>query len=575
MGVTRAGTREDYVPRTKKKNEDVLETVLDGFEKSWSYTSGAWHSRWEKAYSLYHNTRTKRGYEGITDTFVPMTFSTIETQTAALFGGKPKFNFMPPSEKADQNTDILNSLLDYYWDKDKWNIKVINWGRSMLMLGTSVVYIYWDIDHPCMVNVPIRDFFIDPTASSLETARFMGRRYLTSLDELKSFEVVDPDTGETKPRYQKLDQVSASNQSSDQLDKQKKDVFYGSTIDEDRNQVEIIEYWTKEKCISVANRSVVIEDTDNWFKTSAAHGGEQYPQGIYPFAVMRDYIDESLFYATGEVDYMADEQELLNDITNQNIDSITFTLNQMYTLDPKYAHLIKEIENIPGATYLAEANALQPIPQRPIPPDAFNERINLKNEIRETTASNEVVKGTNSDKDPTATEINAQIAGAGQRLALKVTQIENEAFHQLARIVFEMTRRYVTEPMMVRVMGPKGTTYETYDPAMFNGEYEPRVQLESTINNQKQQQTNNIKELYASFVGDPGIDQTELKRMILVKAFDLDPDEVELLLTPVPEMPMDMPMDMPMEPMMDVAEDPLTGELMPMGEELLPEEVMI
>lgn len=516
----------------KTKKEDSLAKVIRDFEASWQYAQSSWHDRWERNYSLYHNQRTDRGYEGITDTFVPMTFSTIETMVAALFGGKPRFNFTPPSDKPDQNTDILNSLLDYYWDKDKWNVKVINWGRSMLMLGTGVVYVYWQGDHPCIINVPMRDFFIDPTASSIENARYMGRRYLCTIEELKSYEVVDPETGEMVPKYKNLDKISSQRGGDgSNTDKEEKDMFYGSTVqDPENSQVEVIEYWTNDQVITIANRSTVIEESENYYKARARNNGEEYPKGLMPFAVLRNYVDESLFYATGEVDYIAGEQELLNDITNQNVDSVTYTLNQMYTLDPKYAHMINEVENLPGAVYPFEAGALQPIEQRPIPQDAFNERLNLKNEIRETTASNEIVKGVGDENTATATEINAQIAGAGQRLALKVTQIENEGFHQLARIVFEMTRLYITQPFMVRVVSRAGISYEEFDPYMFEGDYEPRVQLESTINSQKQKVGSQIKELYAAFMGDPEVNQQELKRIVMAKGFELDPDEVEALL---------------------------------------------
>lgn len=561
MLLTQAGSSDGIQvakKTTSKKTArpEALTTVINDFNNAWEYTQSSWHQRWEDNYSLYHNKRVKVGYQGITDTFVPMTFSTIETMVAALFGGKPKFNFIPPHDKPDQNTEILNAVLDYFWDKDKWNVKVINWGRSMLMLGTSVVYLYWDKDHPCMVNVPIRDFFIDPTATDMDNAKYMGRRYLITKEELKEYQIVNPETGEMEDRYKNLDQIDFDSTSGEEMDKEVKDMFYGSTVQEpEMKQVECIEYWTKDRVITVANRSTVIEDTENWYKKKAADNGNEYAKGFYPFACLRDYVDESLFYATGEVDYIADEQELLNDITNQNIDSVTFTLNQMYTLDPKYAHLLDEIENIPGATYLAEANALQPIAQRSIPPDAFNERINLKNEIRETTASNEIVKGVGDESNATATEVNAQIAGAGQRLALKITQIENEGFHQLARIVFEMMRLYITEPMLIRVVGNEGVRFEEFIPELFEGEYEPRVQLESSINNQKTQQGNMVKEMYASFLGDPEVNQQELKRMVMTKAFDLDPDEVEMLLSPqqMPEMPME-----------DVVQDPLNGELMPL-----------
>ncbi len=547
---------------------DTLATVVNDFNASWQYCQGSWHQRWSDSYALYNNNRVKRGYEGITDTFVPMTFSTIETMVSALFGTKPKFNYLPPHTKPDQNTDILNALVDHYWDKDQWGIKVINWGRSMLMLGTSVVYIYWENDHPCMINVPIRDFFIDPTASTLSDARYMGRRFLTTKAELESFEIIDLErldelgepTGEMKKKYQKLDQIKGKATEGEQTDKQRKDMFYGSTVDDKSSeQIEVLEYWTKDKVISVANRSVIIENSDNPYKLKAQANGNEYADGLMPFAALRDYVDESLFYAKGEVDFIGDEQELLNDITNQNIDSVTFTLNQMYTLDPIHADLLESIENIPGAVYLAKPGTLVPIQQRPIPPDAFQERQNLKNEIRETTASNEVVKGVSQDSQATATEINAQIAGAGQRINLKVTQIENEGFHTLGKIVFTMIQLYVNEATMVRIVGRDGIRWEEFDPLEFKGQYEPRVQLDISIENQQKEDAAMAKDMLAAFLNDPEINQQELKKLVMTRAFKLDPDEVDSLMMPAPPMGMpgiDPATGMPMDPGMGAPMEP-------------------
>lgn len=568
--------------------DKTLEKVLQDFNASWEYTSGSWHSRWQDNYYLYNGQRVKRGYQGITDTFVPMTFGTVETLTSALFGAKPKFNYLPPADQEDQKTDILNSLVDFYWDKDQWSIKVINTGRTMFQLGTGVDYFYWQNDHPCMINVPLRDFFIDPSATSLEDARYMGRRYLTTIDELKTFEIVDLDkpivdengetTYEMKKKYTNLDKVTTGT-TGDPTDKQEKDMWYGSTYkDPENKQVEVIEYWTEDKTISIMNRCEVIEDTENYYKAKAKANGAEYPQGLMPFAAARDYVDPSLFFAKGEIDFIADQQELLNDITNQNNDAITYTLNQMYTLDPKYAHMIQEIENLPGAVYPVEQNALMPIPQRPIPPDAFNERMNIKNEMRETAASSEVVRGVKSDQDATATEVNAQIAGAGQRLGLKVTQIENEYFHRMARIVFEMVKLYVTEPMMVRIIGKDGARWEEFDPSDFQGDYEPRVQLDIAIEAKKQEQSSKAKEMLAAFLNDPDVNQVELKKIVLQRGFELDPDEVEQLiqpLQPMEEMGIDSPEIMEEiapevpEPMLDIIEDPLSGELMPASTEVM------
>lgn len=561
---------------TEEPKDDALTKVLKDFNASWEYCKGSYHDRWMDNYKLYHGERVKRGYEGITDTFVPMVFGTIETLASALFGAKPKFNFLAPHTKPDQKTDILNSLLDFYWDKDQWSIKVINTGRNMLSLGNGIDYFYWDGDRPRMINIPLRDFIIDPTATSMENARYMGRRYLTTITELEEFEIVDIDnpvetpnleTGEIdityqmKKKYKNLDQLKKSTSSSsdspkgaqtgdENTDKQEKDLFYGSTLGSDaEDQVEVIELWYEDKTISIVDRKATIEDTENYYKAKARANGEEFPKGIMPFAGARDYTDESLFYAKGEIDFIGDEQELLNDITNQNIDAVTFVLNPMYTLDPKYATLLATVENLPGAVYPFEAGTMQRIEMGNVPQDAFNERQNIKNEIRETTASNEIVKGVGATGGKqTATEINAQVAGASSRINLKITQIENEYFHRMARVVFAMIKLYVTEPMAVRIVGKDGAKWEEFDPAEFSsGEYEPRVQLDIEIENQKAEASANAKEMMAAFLNDPDVNQIELKKLVLAKGFQLDPDEVETLMQPNPMQGM-MP-GMPGDPM--------------------------
>lgn len=571
-------------PSTKKQSTaDTLAQVLKDFKASWDYTSGSWHKRWQDNYYLYNNKRIRKGYQGITDSFVPMTFGTVETLTSALFGSKPKFQYLPPQERSDQKTDILNSLVDFYWDKDQWSVKVINTGRTGFMIGTGIDYFYWDNDHPCMLNVATRDYFRDPTSAG-EDPKYQGRRYLTTLEDLKSYEVVDLEkldefgypTGEMKKKYSNLDKINAEGgEKGDPTDKQEKDMWYGSTVTEpEKYQIECIEYWTNDRVITIANRSVVIQDEENPFKAKARANGAQYPKGFMPFNWFRDYIDPSLFYAKGEVDFIADQQELLNDITNQNNDAITYTLNQMYTLDPKYAHMLSEIENLPGAVYPVEKDALNPIQQRPIPPDAFNERMNIKNEMRETSGSSEVVRGVKSDQEATATEVNAQIAGAGQRIGLKITQIENEYFHRMAKIILELVKLYVTEPMMVRILGKDGARWEEFDPSEFQGDYEPRVQLDIEMEAKKREQAADAKEMLAAFLGDPDINQQELKKLVLQRSFDLDPDEVEILVQP-PMPPMDM---MGGDPMMGADPMPMQldmGMMDPMAMSMAPPPEMI
>lgn len=582
------------MPKTKAKPEKKpvsnasLDMVLKDFRSAWQYTSGSWHKRWEDNYKLYNNQRVNVGYVGISNVFVPITSSTVDTLASGLYGTKPKIEFIPPHEQEDQPTDILNALVDYYWDKDQWSLKVPETGKFKFMLGTAVDYFCWEIDHPVLIHVPVRDFFIDPLATSLENASFMGRRYLTTVDELKSYEVVNPASGDMEPKYSNLDHVD-DYKNPDYTDKEQKDMWYGSTLEQpEEGQVECIEYWTEDRVITIANRCAVIEDTENYYKAkdrsnqkkAGKKDAEIYAKGLMPFADDRDIVDPSLFYAKSTVDTIAGQQEQLNDLTNQLSDSITYVLNQQYVIDKKYSHLQGQVRNLPGATYVAEAGAITPIERGTIPPDAFAQIQNIKNEIRETTGINEIVKGAPADGGKaTATEINAQIAGAGQRLGMKVTQLENGYFHRVARILFAMIRLYVTEPMMVRIVGKDGTEWQQFDPKQFkDGTYEPRIQLDITVENKKQQQAADAKEMYAAFMGDPDVNQPELKKLVLQRGFDLDTDEVKnLLITTQPAgMPMDGMTPPPGAPAPLPAPSQVSPQLDPMHDlvALLPPEVL-
>lgn len=523
----------------------TVDQVVSDFQQSWEYVSGSYHDKWDDIFQLYNNQRVDRAYQGITDTFVPITFTTIEVMVAAIGAGKPKFTYIPQEISQNQDTEPLNSLLDYFWDCDKWSAKVNQWIRTMLMYGTGVLYAYWDMDKPRLLHVPIRDFFFDATASGPETAQFMGRRYLTTKESLKEVQIVDPATGEMVPKYTNLDKVTEQKAGkSEPLDKEKKDMYMGSTLGDKASQmqIEIIEYWTCDRVYTVANRQVMIQNDENPYLTQAKSRKEKNPKGLIPFIVQRDYIDESLFLGKGEIEPMMGQQELLNDLTNQNIDSVTYTLNQMYTLDPKYADWLEHIENLPGAVYPFEEGALNPVTRGIVPPQAFEERSNLKAEIRETTAANEIFSFNMGGQKLTSTAINNIQAQVGQRFDIKIDMLENDGFHQLGRLVFRMIQLYLDKPMPIKVNSGQSSDWQVFDPGMYKGDYEPMVQLQSTQDKKQVIDTQKYQSLYTAMLNNPFVNQLELTKFILQQEFKLDPDEVDTLVKSPEEMaPQGMP----------------------------------
>lgn len=526
---------------------DRLKKNLARFDASWEYARGAHHQRWEDAWKLYNNKRVHYNYKGTSNTFVPMTFGAIETMVAALGNGRPSFDYEPEYPTQNDETEVLNTLVDNFWDRDQWDVKVVEIIRQMLMLGTAPAYLYWDVDHPRMVHFPIRDAIIDPSLVSpeqlLNGCGYAGRRYLTSVEELKEFEIVDADPksktyGEMKPRFQNLDQVhgeATGSAGGAVMDKQLKDMFMGSTLTKpEGKQVEIIEIWDEDRVVSIANRSVVIEDIINPTKQVQIDRNDPNPKGLIPFVFFRDYTDVSSFYGKGEIDPIKQHQEMLNDLTNQNVDAITLQLSPQVELDPSQASWINKIDNTPGRVYPFKPGTISWRQVPVIPANAFNERTNIKQEIREATAIDQISKGvsdTNS-QNTTATAVRAQLNQAGQRIDIKALMLEKDGFYQLGVVLFKLIQIYVDKPALVKVATATGTDLKVFNPDEFLGNYRPRVQLDITAKQTKADEQQKAIQAYQMLIQDPTNNLQAAKKILYPRMLDLDQKEIEEIITP-------------------------------------------
>lgn len=517
----------------KQPVSDPVAQVVKGWNDSWNYTSGAYHGKWQEMSDLYNSKRVYVGYNGISDTFVPMSFSTVETMVSSTAGEKPVVEYIQTKPEQATNTDVLNGLFSYYWDLDNWTNKKVISARQFFKLGTTVEFYYWDIDHPVMKVIPLRDFFCDPTATIMDyqNARYMGYRELASKSELAKEQVIDPEKGELVPKYKNLDKLGKFDP-GDLTDKQEKDTLMGSTLLNDEDQIEVICYFTKDEVIYVGNRQEVIYQGPNPFKARQQFLGWKNPTGMYPFVIDSYLPDESLLYGKSVLESIAKPQELLNDLTNQNVDAVSWALDPVMELDPQYSDQIEKVVNVTGAVYPFKPGSLSAVQKPQIPTNAFNERSNIKNEIRETTAVDEIIKGISTPSRTTATEVKAQVASAGRRFDLIVRQLESGGYYQMAKLVFQMVRMYVTTPTMFRVIGENGVDWDLFDPQMFEGDYEPRVKLATTIDEQKNKKMRDLKEMYTAALGNPLVNQEQLTRIVFKDAFDLEEDQLDLLIVP-------------------------------------------
>ena len=593
---------KNVAERNSKSRKDVnLQKWLQKFEDSWLYAQQNYHQRWERNWKLYHNIRVKRSHDGVVKTFVPMVNSTVNTMVAALFNNNPSVKYIPNHPDQEADTAVLNELYDDFARKDNWVQKNKANGKQGLITGNFACFYEWKDDkdggYVHKEVVPIRDMIIDPQSHSYRDWRYVGRRFFASIKKLKDEKVWDYDKQKEVKRFKNLDDIQPSGSLTDyESDKVKKDQAIGATAPGDGDIVECVEIWTRSKVVVIANRNTIIEERENpYYKLEKAHFERQkaeydldmlqyeqeladwnadrqvqltlygrdigeYPvkkpefkaefneemAGFLPFAHGRDYEDISLTYGDSDVDIIADQQELLNDMTELGIEAVLYTLYPEKTLDPKYATWANDLNPRPGKVYPIPAGAMIWNAPPSIPTNAFNERLNMKDEMREAVSVSEVSKGVAMTDSTTATEIKAQMGQADRRITEKAQTLANDFFFQEATIVLKMLQLYAPEELYVRTVQDANVTFEKVDMSRFVGDYTPMVTLDIQKKYEEAQQQQAYLQAYQMIIQDPTNNLLAAKQILYKKIMpSLSEEEIEQIITPVQSPEASTPMGVP------------------------------
>ena len=544
----------DLTEQKKKQSGEKdaeLTKWLSKFERSWNYAKQNCHQKWENNWKLYHNIRVKRSHDGVVKTFVPMVNSAVNTIVAELFNSNPLVNYRPNHPDQEADTKVLNEIYSDFALRDNWVQKNKINGRQGLITGNFCAFYEWVEErnggYVHKINIPIRDMIIDPSSSSYEDWRYVGRRFFADKKSLEEETIYDFKTDSYKKRYKNLDEVVSGGKDEDD-DKSKKDQAIGS-IDNDKDRVELIEIWTKEHVVVIANRTTIIEERENPHysiaksqlaqrKVEAKIRGESVDEhdkidGLLPFAHGRIYADISLPYGDSDVDIIADQQELLNELTELNIEALLYTLYPEKTLDPKFSEWIDDMDPAPGKIYPLPNGAMVWNNPPSIPTGITQERLNIKDEIRESSAISRISKGASATDSTTATEIRNMLGQMDSRIQEKAQTLANEFFFQEAKIVLKLIQLYAPEQMWVRTLQDANVSFTEVNPRAFLGEYTPMITLGVQRKLQESEERDSYTQAYQILIQDPTNNLPALKRIMFRKMFpELTQEEIEQIIEP-------------------------------------------
>jgi hypothetical protein len=589
-------------------SDDTLKKVM-GMVDSWLAYRKKLLPIWERDTKLYNNERVEKHYEGVADTFVPMTYSTLEAISAALITADYNTDFVPQdiykylkdrlmpgytgtvvgedgteipeSEEdyliraiqnavqggpiSDESLEVLNAYYDYVWDCGDWESHIGEMIDSGLQIGNGSLWMVFENGKPKLISVPFPDYIFDPTATDDDSGHFGGRKYLASLKKLKDEVIVDPGTGKTKKRYnltgmKKRTTGSADDKTAKELMEQ---MLFGSTLEvkddkgnlkNDLDQCEVIEIMTEDRMYTLVNRSCVAEDVENPIVAQAKlRGIEDLTRLIkIPGITWANNKKGSLFVGRSETSTFWKEQERLNDATNQKSDAVTRALLQNYRADPALKSQ-KNSFSVPGAVVWGQSGSYEAIAPAQVPNVAFTEENSIKNNIRETTATDQIVKGVGSTTDVTATEAKLQVAQSGQRIEKKIKQLERGPLKRIARLALQYIRLFITDPFIVPQQANGGINPRLYVPSKYDYDFEPKVTLTVAAQEKRKQDQKDAAENFQIVIQDPTNNLQAAKELLYPKMLDLDKDEIKRITeNPSAMMPGQMPPEAmgPMPPQM-------------------------
>lgn len=561
----------------KKSEDKLLGKYLKMFTESWEYAQQNYHETWENNWKLYRNIRTKRNHPGTIETFVPMVNSTVNTIVATLFNSNPTVKYVPNHPDQEADTAVLNEIYQDFARKDGWALKNKINGRQGVITGNYCAYYEWqpDADGGFVHKeiIPVRDMVIDPQSHTTDDARYIGRRFFATKKELKEALIYDAKTGKMVNRYKDIDEITSGDGAEgggtvdSESDKVKKDQALGATAPGNADMVELIEIWTPERVAVIANRGVLIEERENPHYALMRSKFEQRKlehelqralvlesDGIdigefdekfsaknarlLPFAHGCEYQDVSLVYGSSDVDIIADEQELLNTLTELNVEAIMYQLFPERQIDPRYAGKIDDLSPAPGKVYPLPAGAATWLPTPNIPTNAFSERQNIKAEIRESASVSEVSKGISSTDSMTATEIKATLAQADIRIQEKARNLADGFFFQECKICFKLLQLYADDTIMVRTVGDAGVEWQEVDMSRFMGDYTPMVTLDVEHRLEQAEKQEAYTQAFQMIIADPTNNLMAAKEIMYKKMMpELSSEEIKRIITPAEQAP--------------------------------------
>lgn len=539
-------------PRDFENMEDVdiINQVLNDFRDSDLFQK-QYFDTFRECYKLYRSYISEDEMkENRSNLFIPYTFQVIETVVPKLiltmFSARPYVQAIPlgvlDNQTRTQRAQKMTKLFEWlYTSKIKIVPLVTEIIKTAAIYGTAITKQTWDYeekeivkkrqrtvlgipiagafenvlvnsvvkDQPKVELINILDFFFDPAATTIQEGRYAVHRYYEDFHELSE------KNRKSNGMYKNLDKYKSY--SNDVYARQNENNFMPdaagiSRANNGTKSIEILEYWTDDWVIKVANRETIIYSNPTPF----FHRQKPFAKWVYS-ALPNE------FYGEGAVNPIKPLQYELNTTRNQRVDNVSFVLNKMWkVLRSANIDVTQLVSKPAGFIEVDELTDIEEIRFTDVTASSYNEESVIKNDMDMTSGVHDAARGSSPDRRETATTMSILSKAGSERFQLSVRLSETGGFYDMNNQILRLLQQYVDHDLEVMILGDDGKLQpDIVSPEDILGEWDI-VAIGSSLepNANKEIRQTQLVQLYNIIQARPDVNHSALLRNIF-EAFDM------------------------------------------------------
>jgi len=273
----------------------------------------------------------------------------------------------------------------------------------------------------------------------------------------------------------------------------------GATEDPINKPVELIKYWREDRCIIVANKKVVIRDTNNPFE-----------HGEIPYVDAKNYPLDKEFFGISDVDLLIPLQEICNDMTNFRLDNLVDLINTSYIAKRNSGINPDDIISGPSRVIWSDdVTAIVPQAKPQLPNAAYQEpEVQYKN-MQRVTGAWEYLQGATPERKETATGIVRLQQAALRRFGYRIKLLQKTSFKEMLTQLAQLDQQLLPMDYTAKIF--KEDMEVKLNPWDIAGKFSIQVSGSSKLAGLEER----MMQVWQQAKNDPYFNQLELRKRIL------------------------------------------------------------